>query len=134
MIRYSEICKKAQNIEVRPLKLTAYSAWLRGFQEQKESQSQYDEGLFKTDFMTEEWYRNRLKEGEALANKDYSYMLNIFRIKDDASVEYCDITTHMREDFQYARVGYTIHNQFWRQGYAKEAIKALVDKCKDYIY
>lgn len=54
-------------------------------------------------------------------------MLNIFPNKiNGASVGYCDITTHMREDFQYARIGYTIFNQFWQQGYAKEAIHAIV--------
>lgn len=126
MVIYNDILKETERLEIRALKLTDYKIWLEGFKEQKESQSPHDEGWFDTIFITEEWYVDKLKEREELGKKDYTYMLNIFRKEDGASIGYCDITTHMREDFQYARVGYTIHNQFWNQGYGKETIKALV--------
>ncbi len=126
MVIYNDILKGTERLEIRPLKLEDYKVWLRGFKEQNESQSPYDEGWFDTAFITEEWYAKKLKEREELGKKDSTYMLNIFRKEDRASIGYCDITTHMREDFQYARVGYTIHNQFWNKGYGKESIKALV--------
>lgn len=28
---------------------------------------------------------------------------------------YCDIDTHIREIYRYARIGYTIFNHFWQQ-------------------
>lgn len=127
MVIYNDILERTERLEIRALKLEDYKVWLRGFKEQKESQSTYDEGWFDTSFITEEWYTKKLKEREELGKNDSAYMLNIFRKEDGASIGYCDITTHVREDFQYARVGYTIHNQFWNKGYGKESIKALVN-------
>ncbi len=40
-----------------------------------------------------------------------------------------DFSTLARDDFQWGgRIGYTIHNQYWRIGYGKEAVKAA-DYC-----
>lgn len=33
-----------------------------------------------------------------------------------------DIATLARADFQWGSFGYTIHNQYWRKGYGKEAV------------
>lgn len=126
MIKYLDICKETNRLQIRPLNMDDYKTWLEGFNGQAPSKTKFDEGWFDTSFLTEEWFKNKLQEREELGKKDYSYMLNIFSKINGSSVGYCDITTHMREDFQYARIGYTIFNQFWQQGYAKEAIHAIV--------
>lgn len=126
MIKYLNICRETNRLQIRPLNIYDYKTWLEGFNGQALSKTKFDDGWFDTSFLTEKWFKNKLKEREELGKKDYSYMLNIFSKINGASVEYCDITTHMREDFQYARIGYTIFNQFWNQGYAKEAIRTII--------
>lgn len=122
-----EINKRTPQLIVRPLMAADFSCWLKGYQEQKESMSKYDEGYFDTSFLTKEWYMEKLAERIRLAEEDKCYLFNIFRLEDGVSVGNCDITTHMRDCFQYARVGYTIHNQYWGLGYATEALKALIN-------
>ncbi len=34
-----------------------------------------------------------------------------------------DFSTIARDEFQWGRIGYTIHNQYWRKDYGKEAVK-----------
>ncbi len=111
---------------LRPLVSGDYEAFLKGYQQSLPAQNRFDDGLFDTGFMTEEWYDGLLARRKKEAEADYCYMLNIFRKADGASVGYCDITPHYREEFQYARIGYTIHNQFWNNGYATEAVRAMV--------
>ena len=127
MRKYLDITQTESNLIIRPLVEDDYPFWLKGYKEQKESMSKYDEGNFDTSFLTYEWYMKKLEERKCLAETDQCYLFNIFRMDDHASVGNCDITTHMRGDFQYARVGYTIHNQYWGLGYGTKALKALIN-------
>ena len=34
-----------------------------------------------------------------------------------------DFSTLARGEFQWGRIGYTIHNQYWKKGYGKEAVQ-----------
>lgn len=127
MALYKEIHKKIDDIIVRPLKPSDYNEWLLGYENQLDSKSKYDEGKIDTSFLTKQWYEINLLERNTMAEKDDCYLFNIFRVEDGASIGNCDITTHMRGDFQYARLGYTIHNQYWNNGYATKALKALIN-------
>lgn len=62
-----------------------------------------------------------------MAKEDKVYVFGVFRKIDNAHIGFIDFSTIMREEFQWARFGYTIHNHFWRKGYGKEAVKAALD-------
>lgn len=111
---------------LRPLRMDDIEAFKLGFEKSLPPMNRFDEGGFETDFITEEWLGKLLLRRKEEADRDYSYMLNIFRKSDGASLGYCNITPHYREDFQYARIGYTLHNIYWGNGYATEAIRAMV--------
>ncbi len=113
-------------ISIRALTAADYDAFITGYKNQLSRQNEFDEGRIDTSFMSREWYGNLLGRRSQWAQDDVSYMLNIFRVSDGASVGFCDITTHMREEFQYARIGYTIFNQYWQSGYAKHMIRLLI--------
>ena len=76
--------------------------------------------------MTEEWLEKRIEERKQFATKDEMYKFGVFRSADSAHIGFCAITTHMRDDFQYASVGYSILNQYWGNGYGAESLKALI--------
>lgn len=57
---------------------------------------------------------------------DDCYMFHVFCNEDKRPLGYCDITPHRRESFQYARIGYTIFNNFWGKGYATECVECLI--------
>lgn len=103
-----------------------YNAFVAGYQSCGPSRSRFDEGWFNTDFMTEAWFLQLLQRRRKEAETDFCYMLDLFRKSDGRCIGYCDITPHRREDFQYARIGYTLHNPYWGRGYAAECVKAMV--------
>ncbi|MDX8047208.1 GNAT family N-acetyltransferase [Gracilibacillus sp. S3-1-1] len=38
-----------------------------------------------------------------------------------------DISTVLREEFQWGLIGYFVHNQYWGNGYGKEAVQAVMN-------
>ncbi len=118
-------CKSAR-LTVRPITAADYSCFVKGFAGCLPSKNRFDDGAFDTDFMTVEWFNRLLERRLDEAKQDYCYMLNIFRNSDGLSIGYCDITPHRRECFQYARIGYTIHNNYWGSGYATECVSNMI--------
>ena len=126
MIDFENLYFDNDVIVVRPLQNDDYESFVYGYKQLLPSKNRFDEGSFDTSFMTYDWYIELLKRRKKEAAEDYCYMLNVFLKKDNSSIGYCDITPHMREDFQYARIGYTIHNNYWGHGYGTETVKAIV--------
>lgn len=127
MTPYEAIARSGQLVCIRPLFEPDYTAFVRGFAEQLPSQTPFDEGWFDTDFLTRAWFQAKLEERKELARRDQSYLFNVFRLSDGQSVGFCDITTHQRDCFQYARMGYTIFNHHWGKGYGRETARLLVE-------
>jgi RimJ/RimL family protein N-acetyltransferase len=126
MKSYLDICKRTKQLEVRPLRIDDYNKWIDGFINQKPKQNRFDEGPFDFLNLTEEWLEKRIEERKQFAVKDEMYKFGVFRSEDSANIGFGVITTHMRDDFQYARVGYSILNQYWGNGYGEELLKALI--------
>ncbi len=126
-MNFKDISVETESVIVRPALLKDYNAFVSGYKDCNSSQNRFDEGCFDTGFMTAEWYQKLLERREMEANSDFSYMLNIFLKDNNTSIGYCNITTHQREAFQYARIGYTIHNTHWGKGYGTEGVLALIN-------
>ncbi len=110
---------------IRFLEEEDYDVFVAGYRNCLPSKNQFDEGQVDVSFLTREWYSNLLKRRKKEADNDYCYMFNVFRKEDGCSIGYCDITTQYREDIQYAKIGYTIFNNYWNSGFATEVVKAL---------
>lgn len=108
---------------IRPLQADDYGEWLDGFLNRFPSRNRHDNGKIDMGECTEEWFDNLVKKHQELASDDAAYIFGIFRKADGMHVGMIDFSTLAREEFQWGRIGYTIHNQFWRMGYAKEAVK-----------
>ncbi|GGE79801.1 RimJ/RimL family protein N-acetyltransferase [Priestia taiwanensis] len=76
---------------------------------------------------TKEWFSTLVANYKKLVVEDKAYLFDIFRKEDGAHLGSIDFSTLARDYFQWARIGYTIHNQHWRQGYAKEAVEAALE-------
>ena len=125
-MRFEDIRGETAEIVVRPAMPGDYAAFVAGYAGCGPAKNRFDEGGFDTSFMTKGWYRDLLDRRAREAAADYCYLFHIFRREDGAALGYCDITTQFREDFQYAKIGYTIHNPYWGRGYATECVGLLV--------
>ncbi|WP_409272850.1 GNAT family N-acetyltransferase [Neobacillus sp. SCS-31] len=121
------IASETTKLIIRPITPSDYEAWLKGFSDRLPSQHKYDDGLIDMEECSEEWFVNLVNKYQQLALEDSAYIFEIFLKEDGRHVGTIDFSTLAREGFQWGRIGYTIHNQFWGRGYGKEAVReALV--------
>ena len=116
----SSLIRETPQLTLRPLRPEDYAAFLSGFRACGPARNRFDDGQFDLSFLTEDWYAGLLARRQREAEADISYVLNLFRREDGASVGYCDITTQQREAFQWGRIGCTVLNPYWGRGYGTE--------------
>ncbi|TYR73976.1 GNAT family N-acetyltransferase [Rossellomorea vietnamensis] len=112
---------------VRPLIQEDYSAWLKGFNDRLPSHYRHDQGKMDMEECTVSWFASLVEKHQSLAKNDTAYVFGVFRKTDGKHLGMIDFSTLTREDFQWGRIGYTLHNQFWGKGFGKEAVKAALD-------
>ncbi len=123
----NKIRTETDRLIIRLLEEEDYSSWLTQYENRLPSQHKYDEGKIDMSICTKEWFRDLVAEHFQMAVDDKVYIFGVFRKDDNAHIGFVDFSTIMRREFQWARFGYTIHNQFWKHGYGKEAVKAAID-------
>lgn len=116
---------ETDRLTVRPVCPADYESFVSGFGNCGQARNRFDE-QFDTDVMTREWFEALIKRRENEAETDYAYKFQIFDKETGRSLGYCNIYPHYREDFQYAHIGYAIHNNYWGNGYATECVGALI--------
>ncbi|TYS67644.1 GNAT family N-acetyltransferase [Sutcliffiella horikoshii] len=112
---------------VRPLKKEDYENWLHEYENRLPSQHPHDEGKMDMSICTPEWFHNLVDKHQELALADKAHIFGVFRKNDGTHIGMIDFSTLARDDFHWGRIGYTIHNQFWRLGYGSEAVRAALD-------
>ncbi|WP_223701809.1 GNAT family N-acetyltransferase [Sutcliffiella deserti] len=113
---------------IRPFQPDDYHNWYNGFENRLPSQYKYDDGRpSNLASSTEEWFINWIQGFEKSAEKDEMYNLGIFRKRDGANVGKVELITILRMDYQWAMMGYSIHNQYWKNGYGTEGVQAATE-------
>jgi ribosomal-protein-alanine N-acetyltransferase len=73
-----------------------------------------------------DWFADACKLHRESALKDDCYNWVVFHKQTHQHLGKIDLSTIQRDVFQWANLGYVIHNQFWRQGFGKEAVTVVV--------
>ncbi|MGZ9585715.1 GNAT family N-acetyltransferase [Paenibacillus marinisediminis] len=121
------IAGETERLIIRPYELGDYSNWLEQLHKRKLAVHKHDSGWQNMSGYTEEQYQARVEHFQKLAADDVAYVFGIFRKKDGVSLGGVDVATLIRGEFQWARMGYALHNQHWGQGYGKEAASKLLE-------
>jgi ribosomal-protein-alanine N-acetyltransferase len=111
---------------LRPQESGDYESWYAGFAGRLPRQYQYDEGQISMDGYTPVWFADLCKRHQQQALSDYAYIFGVFSKQTNQHCGNIDISTIQREEKQWANLGYSIHNQYWRQGFGKESVKAAL--------
>lgn len=123
-----EIHSETERLVVRPLQEEDYELWMEGWNNRFPSQHKYDDGKIDLDGWTQRKFNKDVVEKlQGLANRDEVYVFGIFRKSDQKHLGKVEICTIMRDEFQWGLLGYNIHNNFWRNGYGKEAVKEILN-------
>lgn len=118
-----DIVGETERLIIRPLRKPDYNEWLNGFTGRAESKYKHDPGKMDMSKCTKEWFEDLVNKHQKLARNDTAHVFGIFRKRDGKHIGMVDFSTLARDAFQWGRIGYTIHNQFWKRGYGKEAVK-----------
>ncbi len=122
---WPKIYCETERLIIRPAGEEDYRRYVDGFANCGPMKNRFDE-QFDASEMTEDWFRALLTRRAKEARDDYAYKFMVIRKSDGVSVGYCNVFPHYRADFQYAHVGYAIHNNYWNNGYATECVSALI--------
>ncbi|RAZ79278.1 GNAT family N-acetyltransferase [Planococcus halotolerans] len=118
-----DLTGETERVVIRLLKKQDYAEWLNGYTGRLEAQHKHDPGNLDMEECTEEWFKELVRKHQELARNDIAHVFGVFRKGDGKHIGMVDFSTLARNEFQWGRIGYTIHNQFWNRGYGKEAVK-----------
>lgn len=113
---------------IRPYEKNDYLVWHEGYQGREPATYKHDAGN-DGEYFSERWFHKWVDEFQQEARKDRTYLFGIFRKEDGAHIGEIELVTIMRDGYDWAMMGYAIHNQFHRQGYGKESIEAIYPIC-----
>ncbi|MDY0407415.1 GNAT family N-acetyltransferase [Virgibacillus soli] len=119
---------ETERLVLRPLQNQDYERWLEGCRGRLPSQYKYDDEKMDLSGWTQEKFNNDVVTNlQLLADRDEAYVFGVFRKSDKKHIGKVEFCTIMRDEFQWGLLGYTIHNQYWRKGYGKEAVKEALN-------
>lgn len=116
---------ETKRLIIKPLEYNDYNSWYKGYSNCKESQSPFDDGILDMSICTKEWFMKLVDKHQKMWKEDYQYIFGIFH-KDGSHLGMINVVTLERKNFQWAELGYSIHNNQWRKGYALEALDELI--------
>lgn len=111
---------------LRPQQPSDYEAWYAGFAERLPSQHKYDEGQIDLSECDFQWFSNLCQHHQTRALQDRDYIFGVFRRETNQHLGNIDLSTIRREENQWANLGYSIHNQYLKQGFGQEAVRAAL--------
>ncbi|PRO64506.1 GNAT family N-acetyltransferase [Alkalicoccus urumqiensis] len=114
---------ETKRLVLRPLAEEDYEVWKAGFENAYPQQYKYDGQKLDLSEWTLEAFKEVVKEHEEMMSADQAYILAIFRKSDLQHIGMVGIWTLMRGDFQWGYIEYRLHNPYWKQGYAREAVQ-----------
>ena len=117
---------ETERLIIRPLRNEDYECWLNGFENRFPSQNRHDLGKIDMSECTLDWFHSLVEKHQEFALSDNTYIFGVFNKIDGTHLGMIDFSTLVRDDFQWGRIGYTVHNQYWRNGYGKESVNAAL--------
>jgi [ribosomal protein S5]-alanine N-acetyltransferase len=117
---------KTERLVLRPQKPSDYEAWYAGFSGRLPQQSKYDEGQVGLEDCDIAWFSGLCDRHQEQALSDYAYIFGIFSKQTTQHLGNVDLSTIYREEKQWANLGYGVHNQYWKQGFGNEAVRAVL--------
>ncbi len=117
---------ETERLILRPLEPSDYESWYAGFSGRLPQQHKYDEGQICLEGCDRDWFADLCDRHQKQALSDYAYIFGVFFKQTNQHLGFVDISTIQREEKQWANLGYSIHNQYWRHSFGKESVKAAL--------
>lgn len=117
---------KTKRLVIRPYAMSDFDVWKQAYSERLPKQNKFDLGPIPPEKIKRASFNKILTLHKRARESDRLYVFGIFDLQTRKCVGFLDFYVQARLDSQCANIGYVIHNQFWRLGYAKEAAAAAI--------
>ena len=114
---------KTRRLILREITSNDYEVWFEAYVHRKTSQSKWYSGPLPPEKCSRKIFKEVMREHHRLAKADDYYCYYIFDRKSGAIVGKIDFDIFVRGTHQFANFGYQIFNQYWGNGYGREAAK-----------
>jgi ribosomal-protein-alanine N-acetyltransferase len=104
-----------------------FAAWRNAHGALPPPQNRWDRGRRGPEELSRPRFREVLEHQRKLRREDRFYSLAVFERTSGALVGGASLMDVMRGLAQAAFLGWFVHSPFWRRGYGKEAVRALID-------
>ena len=106
--------------------MSDYKLWSFSYLNLLPKQHEHDSGPRKPKECSKEVFQKVIKHQKQLAKDDRSYNWGLYLKKTGQFVGMIDIYVSGRGGLACANLGYVIFNNFWRSGYANEALNKII--------
>jgi RimJ/RimL family protein N-acetyltransferase len=117
---------KTPRLMIRPLRESDYEAWLESQERTGPAVDKFDTPAKPRERRSLARFKKSVREQERSALKDRRYVWNIFLKTSGELVGFMDLKPISRDPHKLADIGYFITNSYRRNGYGREALRALV--------
>ena len=111
----------SKRIVMRPYVLSDFKVWREGNLSRLPQQNKFDSAKVSAKKLNIHSFKSILKKNRVRAKDDECYVYGIFEKRTGKHLGVTSLYVLIRKGLHWANLGYEIHNQYWRQGYAKEA-------------
>ncbi len=118
--------RKTRRLVIRPLEIKDYEAWRTAHSEMRKPQNIWDLGPRTPDVLKRSDYKSILSDQANNRKRDFFYDLAVFN-KSGQLIGVVSLMDISRSISQTCFLGYRIFNAHWDHGYAKEAVKAVIE-------
>ncbi len=119
--------RTTKRLVIRPLVASDFAAWRTAHGALPPPQNRWDRGRRGPEELSRPRFREVLEHQRRLRREDRFYSLAVFERTSGALVGGASLMDVMRGLAQAAFLGWFVHSPFWRRGYGKEAVRALID-------
>ncbi|HAZ11604.1 MAG: hypothetical protein A2X86_17930 [Bdellovibrionales bacterium GWA2_49_15] len=111
----------SKRITVRPYVRRDYESWREGHLAREPKKNKFDSLKPPAKNLTLKKFTAMIGKNKKRAKRDECYVYGIFDKKTGKHLGSTSLYILIRKGLHWANLGYEIHNQYWRQGFGKEA-------------
>lgn len=119
--------RTTKRLVIRPLEAGDFGVWRAAHAGLPPPRNRWDRGRRSPDELSRARFREVLSSQRRLRREDRFYSLGVFERASGTLVGGASLMDVMRGLAQSAFLGWSVHSPFWRRGYGKEAVRALID-------
>ena len=120
--------RATERLVIRPLKSSDYLAWKNAYTSMLPQKNRFDSSLNRPlKDLTKLKFKNLLEHNKFKRSKEEYIDYGVFLKDKNILIGRVGLGHFVRSVTQSSFVGYALYNPYWRQGYAQEALKAIID-------